>query len=125
MDAKISSSSGKELPVAFSIRALSPEEKRKNALKGLALCWALALFSLPLPPIHWVTVPGGFLFGIYWFFYKLKQGEYFEPAVFACPECGGEVPLAAQPAQNPLAFVCPACRYGLKLSYLRAEIPAR
>ncbi len=117
MDGRISSSSGKELALSFQLRSLSADEKRKNALKGLGICWGLALISIPLPPIHWVTVPGGFLFGIYWFFRKLRQGEHFEAAMFKCPECGADVPLVPQPARNPLAFVCPSCRYGLKLAW--------
>jgi len=117
VDGKISSSSGKEIPVSFGIHVLSSEEKRKNALKGLAICWGLMLVTIPLPPIHWVTVPGLFFFGIYWFFRKLREGEHFEAATFACPECGATFPLAPQPVQNPLAFVCPHCRYGLKLGF--------
>ncbi len=115
MDVKISSSSGKETQAQVAIRTLSPEEKRANALKGLGIFWGLSLVTLPLPPLHWVTVPGFFLFGIYWGLKKLKEGETFEPARFPCPECGQEVPLQAQAARNPLAFVCPSCRYGLKL----------
>ncbi len=99
------------------MRALSAQDRRKNAWKGLGICWGLALVTLPLPPIHWVTVPGLFFFGIYWFFRKLREGEHFEMSRFPCPECGAEVTLAPQVTQNPLAFVCPACRYGLKLSW--------
>jgi DNA-directed RNA polymerase subunit RPC12/RpoP len=114
---KINSASGKELDVTFGIRHLTPEERKKNALKGLGLFWGLSLASIPLPPIHWVTVPGFFLFGIYFFFRKLRQHDHFEKLEFSCPECGKEVKLPEQVVQNPLAFVCPHCRYGLKLSF--------
>jgi hypothetical protein len=117
VDGKISSSSGKETKVSFGIHALSQKEKRKNALKALGICWGMMLITLPLPPIHWVTVPGLFLFGIYSFFRKLRQTEDFETAQLSCPECGASFPLDRQPVQNPLAFVCPHCRYGLKLSW--------
>lgn len=121
MEGTISSSSGNEKKITFAIRALTPQERKKNAMKGLGLCWGLSVLSAPLPPIHWVTVPGLFFFGIYWFFRKLNEGEHFEETAFPCPECGGEVKIAAgQVAQNPLAFVCPNCRYGLKLSWKSA-----
>lgn len=117
MEGKIVSSSGKETPVQFSVRTLNAQEKRKNALKGLGLFWGLAVASAPLPPIHWVTVPGFFLFGIYWGLRKLKEAETLEPFAYPCPECGKEARVETQPARNPLAFVCPHCRYGLKLSW--------
>lgn len=117
MEGKIGSSSGKEIQVRFSVRAFSADEKRRNALKGLGLFWGLALASAPLPPIHWVTAPGFFLFGIYWGLRKLKEAETFESFTYPCPECGKEATVEAQVARNPLAFVCPHCRYGLKLSW--------
>lgn len=117
MEGKISSTSGQQLGVNFTIRHLGPEERKKNAFKGLGLFWALSLGSIPLPPIHWVTVPGFFFFGIYWFFRKLGEHDYFEKLEFPCPECSKSVSLPPQVVQNPLAFVCPHCRYGLKLSF--------
>lgn len=116
----VASGSGKEEKIQFSLRILSTEEKRKNALKGLGLFWGLSLLSAPLPPIHWVTVPGFFLFGIYWALRKLREGVYFNELVFPCPECKKEVRLAPQVKQNPMAFVCPHCRYNLKLSFEEA-----
>lgn len=117
MEGKIGSSSGKEIPVRVGLRTLGPEEKRGNALKALGLFWGLSLLSAPLPPIHWVTVPGFFLFGIYWAIRQLREGTYLEPFRFPCPECGQQVPVATQVARNPLSFVCPACRYHLRLEW--------
>lgn len=117
MDARISSSSGKETAVSLRFRVLPPDEKRRNALKGLGFFWGLAVLSAPLPPIHWVTVPGFFLFGIYWGFRRLRELEHTEELRFPCPECGQEAGLPAQVARNPLPFVCPACRYGLTLAW--------
>lgn len=117
MEGKIKSSSGKELDVPIQIRTLDAQERKRNAFKALGLCWGLSVASIPLPPIHWVTVPGFFFFGIYLSLKKLREPEYFENIVFPCPECGKEVRVAPQVVQNPLAFVCPHCRYGLKLQF--------
>ncbi len=117
MSGKINSASGKEITVNFALRTLNAQERKKQALKALGLFWGLSLLSLPLPPIHWITVPGFFLFGIYWALRKLREGVYLENLAFPCPECGEEVKLPPQGKQNPLPFVCPHCRYGLKLSF--------
>ncbi len=117
MEGIIKTTSGKEAKLTFSLRTLDKEERRKHALKGLGLFWALAIASVPLPPIHWVTVPGFFAFGIYWAVRKWREGIYFEEIVFLCPECKAEVRLAPQEMRNPLSFVCPHCRYGLKLRF--------
>lgn len=119
MEGKISSSSGKELHARFEIRALSPQERKRNAMRMLGICWAISLCSAPLPPIHWVTVPGFFVAGIVMFFRKLREPEHFMPFTFPCPECGKEVAVPPQVVQNPLAFVCPHCRYPLKLTFDR------
>jgi hypothetical protein len=117
VEGKISSTGGKEAQVHFTIRTLTKQERKKNALKGLGIFWGLMIATLPLPPIHWVTVPGFFLFGIYWSLKKLRESEHFENLRFPCPECGKEVALPPQVVRNPLAFVCPSCRYGLKLEF--------
>ncbi len=117
MDGKISTSSGKELRVQVNIRTLSAQERKQKAFRTLGICWGLSLATIPLPPIHWVTVPGFFIAGIVLFFRKLREPEYFEKIAFDCPECGKRVDVPEQVVKNPLAFVCPHCRYGLKLTY--------
>lgn len=117
MEGTIRSSSGKETKVSLSLRSLSSEEKRGRAIKALGICWGLALLSAPLPPIHWVTVPGFFLFGIYLGLRRLGEGSFLEAVSFPCPECGKEASLTPQPEKNPLDFVCPHCRYGLKIEW--------
>ena len=75
------------------------------------------LATLPLPPIHWLTVPGFFFLGIYLMARKWKVRELMEGLSFPCPECGKEVSLPTREPQNPLVFPCPFCRYLLRLSF--------
>ncbi|MGZ3692924.1 MAG: hypothetical protein ACXWQO_01655 [Bdellovibrionota bacterium] len=117
MEGQISSGSGKVSRVTFQLKHLTETEKRKLALKSLGFFWLLSVVSIPLPPIHWVTVPGFFLFGIYQFFKKMREPTHLEPFVFPCPECGQEVPIKEQVAENPLGLACPHCRYALKLEW--------
>ena len=115
MNAQIKTSSGKETTIGLTIRTLSAAEKRKNAFKGLGFCWLLSIATAPLPPIHWVTVPGFFLFGFYWFFRKLREGSYVEPFSFPCPECQSKVEVAARPLVSHWEAVCPSCKFSLRI----------
>lgn len=116
MDALIKSSNGKETSASFGLRALDAREKRKNALKGLGICWLISLLTAPLPPIHWVTVPFFFFFGFYWAWRKLNEGTYSESFTFSCPECQGPVQVAARPIASSWEAVCPSCRFSLRIS---------
>ena len=60
MEGKVSSASGKVVSVTFGLRTLPWEERRGRAFRTLGLCWGFALVTAPLPPIHWLTVPGFF-----------------------------------------------------------------
>lgn len=124
MDAQIDSSSGKTTHVNIELKHLSAAEKRQLAFKSLGFFWLLSVVSIPLPPIHWVTVPGFFLFGIYKFFQKLREPTHVLPFNGKCPECEKEFPVKEQVAVNPLAFVCPHCRYSLKLEWQEAKATA-
>jgi hypothetical protein len=116
VDALVKSSSGKETRTSFDIRALDAQEKRKNALKGLGICWLISIVTIPLPPIHWVTVPFFFFFGFYWAWRKLREGTYSEAFSFPCPGCQQTVQVAARPLAPQWEAVCPNCKYSLKIA---------
>lgn len=116
MDALISSSSGKQTTVTLAIKALSPPEKRRRALKELGLFWGLALVTLPLPPVHWVSVPGFFFFGLYRAWKRLGEKEAVLPATLSCPECGSSFPMAERAYSEAWEVVCPHCRWPLQVA---------
>lgn len=116
MDAEIRSTTGKTLHADVAIRTLPATEKRKKAFKALALCWGASVITAPLPPIHFATVPGFFLLGIYLFFRRLNEGQYTEPFSFQCPECSQPVAVAARPVSEEWEQVCPACHYSLQVN---------
>ncbi|MGE3260421.1 MAG: hypothetical protein AB7K68_01465 [Bacteriovoracia bacterium] len=117
MEGQISSGSGKVSTANFQLKHLSTTEKRRLAFKALGFFWILSLASAPLPPIHWVTVPFFFFFGIYQFFKKMREPTHLEAFTAKCPECLQEVAIKSQVAENPLSFACPHCRYGLRLEW--------
>jgi predicted RNA-binding Zn-ribbon protein involved in translation (DUF1610 family) len=114
--ANLSSSSGKTTATKLTIRFLHPDERRKHAFKTLGLFWAISLGSIPLPPIHWVTVPGFFLYGIYAFQKKLREAELLAASSFTCPECGKTIDSPEQSLKMPIAITCPHCHFNLKLN---------
>lgn len=103
------------MPVRCETRELPPAERRKSAVQTLGLFWGLALVTAPLPPIHWVTVPGFFCFGIYASLKKYKAAVELRPLSFPCPECRETVELTARSFQPDIALTCPHCRYLLRL----------
>jgi hypothetical protein len=115
VDALVSSSTGKTVTVTVPIRVLSSKEKQKRAIKALLLCWAASIATIPLPPLHWVTVPGLFLGGFYMFFRRMNEKEHSEPFSFQCPECGGEVKVEDRPLTHLWEQVCPQCHFALKV----------
>lgn len=124
MEATIQSTTGKTRQVPVSIRVLPTSEKQKKAWKALGLCWLAMVISAPLPPVHWVSVPGLFIAGIYLFVRRLREGEYTEPFAFACPECGKEVPVKARPVSEEWEQVCPSCHHSLQVNLPLNPVPA-
>lgn len=121
MDGHVSSSSGKKENITFNIRTLTPAEMRVKAAGALAIYWGLMIFFLPLPPIHWITTPFFFFFGIYQATKKLGQKEYIQAFTVTCPECQKSIPMKERVASFPLSFTCQHCRYNLKLEPAKAE----
>ncbi|RYZ97430.1 MAG: hypothetical protein EOP11_22035 [Proteobacteria bacterium] len=116
MNAEISSTTGKIAHAEVQLRVLPAPEKRKRAFKALGLCWAAMIATAPLPPIHFATVPGFFIAGIYLFFRILRQGEHILPFSFACPECSKPIEVAARPVTEEWEQVCPSCHYSLEVT---------
>jgi hypothetical protein len=84
-------------------------------MKALGICWLISLCTIPLPPIHWVTVPFFFFYGIYRAVKKYREPEHFIPFTVPCPECEKPIEIEGRVVEIPLALVCPHCRFALKL----------
>jgi DNA-directed RNA polymerase subunit RPC12/RpoP len=115
VEARIKSSSGKETRTSVELRILSADERRKNALKALGICWGISILSIPLPPIHWVTVPGFFFFGFYMAWKRWNEKVHSLPFSFPCPECGKTVEVKEHASKEQMEIVCPHCRYSLQV----------
>lgn len=91
------------------ILSLSKEARTKTALKYLGGAWAMALFSIFLPLLHFVLVPGLFLAGpiLAYLFYNKK--EQMQAGTILCPKCKSEVPYKKQYVKWPLSITCTNC----------------
>lgn len=115
-NAVIRSSSGKETQVQLVYRSLALPERRASALKILGLCWGGSVLTLPLPPIHWVTVPGLFFLGPILALRRFRTKEQIEAFSFTCPECGQENQRKESDRQEAFVLYCGKCGYTLRLS---------
>ena len=121
MNAEVRSTTGKVTKVEFPLRTLPAAEKRRAAFKALGLCWLAMIVTAPLPPIHWVSVPGCFVAGLYLFFRRLRENSHVEPFSFACPECGKTVDVAERSYDPEWEQVCPQCHFSLQVVTPEAE----
>ena len=115
-NALIRSSSGKETEAQLVYRSLALPERRARALKILGLCWGGSILTLPLPPIHWVTVPGLFLLGPVLALKRFRHKEQIQAFSFSCPECGQENHRSESDRQDAFVLYCTKCGYTLRLT---------
>lgn len=85
----------------------------KRAGKTAAVLFLLAIASAPIPPIHWVLVPGFLIASIIAFFVRLGTSALVSGDV-QCPKCQQSFPLERQPPTWPLALTCHHCRAQLQ-----------
>lgn len=118
MVAIISSSAGHETKTDVSSRQLTTKERARNALKALGICWGLSLASLPLPPVHWVSTPFFFFFGLYLSVRRWREETFTQAFSFTCPECQKTVEVPEHSKKNDWQLVCPHCRFPLRARIL-------
>lgn len=82
-------SASSETTVAATLVAVSPSQARRQALKTLAIIWAIGLITVPIPLVHFVSVPVCLLSGplVAWIVYRMwsKTEEWIGEV--ACPAC--------------------------------------
>ena len=73
------------------LAAFISEPNRKDitllSLKKLALFWAIALFCIFIPVLHFLLTPLFFLIGILAFTKQHRNTHFIKQAIVACPSC--------------------------------------
>ena len=99
-------------------RLFNAGDRWKRAAMGLALCWGLAVLSLPIMGLHWILVPGFLIAGPIVAYKRYVTGFVMENATGVCPACRNEVAIRLDPGDRiPKWTYCPNCNKPLQLVY--------
>ena len=102
------------------VSVYGPRERWRRAVRSALPLLGGALVTLPIPPLHFFSVPTCLILAVLTFRRRLGEERVFEEACGPCPACsklldfklpGGKLP--------PYVMPCPGCGEFLKLSELR------
>lgn len=91
------------------IRNYSPREVLLKSLKTLSLFWGLALLSVLLPVVHFVSVPLLFGLGIYMTLRTRKLRKEILSGAIACPNCRQPIEIKNAPLFDEHTEICQNC----------------
>ncbi len=99
------------------IASLTDRARFARATKTSALLFGLAVVSLPIPPVHWLLVPGFLIAAIVAFFVRIRTDALLDGAV-TCPKCRATFEVESQPPTWPLDLTCHQCKAQLNVAPL-------
>lgn len=91
------------------VRTYSPREIMTKSLKSLAIFWGIAIVSILLPIVHFVSVPAFFLIGIFTALRARKYHEEFISGEITCPHCSKQITIGKTPIIWPVPVICQSC----------------
>lgn len=109
VEVRLVGSNNQETSGRVKIQSWDSKARLKRALKTLGISWVCGICSLPLPPVHWVLVPGFILGGPFVAMYIYGQAQMILSGEGACPNCGQPFTVAKGEPQFPLSDVCDKC----------------
>lgn len=98
------------------VKGFSSGIRTMRAVKALLICWAIAVFCVLIPMLHFVLVPLFFLAGIFMFFNQMSVHSYLVSGTIPCPACQKEVILKPMAFDWPKREICNYCRADLSIS---------
>jgi hypothetical protein len=97
------------------IEELTSGGRAVRAAKAMGICWAIAVFCILIPVLHFVLVPGFLLIGILMFIQQWGQKFYFVEGTIRCPSCQTELKPRAGAFDWPKREICNNCRADLTI----------
>lgn len=90
----------------------SADRAKKKGMMVWIGCWILAVLTIPIPLIHFGSVPTLLIFGPVAgrVVFKMFNGAIEASGSGSCPECTGPVSFSGRAATWPLQIDCPNCR---------------
>lgn len=103
-------SKGHDLIGSVTRKEFTPEEKKIRGRKFWAISWGLCIFSITLPLLHFILVPGFFIAGpvSYWLIQKQKAKIIGGEA--QCTNCNLAILILPHSDQWPLTATCKNCQ---------------
>lgn len=96
-------------PATLKVEVLSPGARLQRVGVRLGVAWGLAVFSVLIPLLHFVLVPGFFLAGPALAFLAGRATvRVLSPSV-TCPKCGQRAPIEPNTTGWPAGLRCIAC----------------
>lgn len=106
---QIRDSSRAPTPATLEVEVLSPGARLQRAGVRLLVAWGLALFSVFIPLLHFVLVPGFFLAGPVLAFLAGRATVRVVSVSVACPKCTQGAPIEPHTTGWPAGLRCVAC----------------
>jgi len=84
-------------------------ERKRRGLKGLVICWCIAVATIFLPLVHFVAVPVFAVLGPFVYLHVIKQPGRVVGIEATCPFCQKPLSVANAKMEWPLRLVCASC----------------
>lgn len=93
---------------------------KKNAivmmsLKKLSIYWALAIFCILIPVLHFILTPLFFVVGLMAFFSQYKNSHFLQTGFYVCPLCLNRVEIKKIYLYQGMKWNCNVCMEQMKL----------
>lgn len=97
------------------IVGFSKTSRIMRAVKSLAVCWAISIFCILVPMLHFILVPAFFILGIFMFFHQMSIHCYLISGTIGCPSCRKDLNLRPAAFDWPKREICQYCRADLSV----------
>ena len=100
--------SSKSSKGSLFIRTYDEKERNKRMLKYGGGCFLAAIFSIALPILHFILVPGFLIAAVYMVIVNSRPSE-LNSAKAKCPHCGVDFQISKGKPQFPIEDICGSC----------------
>ena len=105
----------KETQGSAQRRLLEPQERLSKALKTLGILWGIAILTVFIPILHFVTVPLFLLLGIVMAVLTWIEKAIIYEAEIPCPNCQHKVTFGPEAESLPKTMRCESCSFTLEI----------
>lgn len=112
---KITGNSGNTSQGEIYIQKWNQGERMRRALMWGAIFWAIAIFCVLIPILHFVLVPTFLILGPIMGYRAYKQESVVLGGIGTCPRCHKELPIEKAKADWPISDLCTSCHNSVKI----------